>query len=118
MGINVPIIALTANAAAAAKEEFLTAGMDDYLAKPINKTLLFEVLEKWIPAGKIKAMPVEMGVAGESGYDAQGDFWSKTEQIEGLSVQTGLDRVSGKRDIYKKSLMLTIKEIEKCDKNA
>jgi HPt (histidine-containing phosphotransfer) domain-containing protein len=39
------------------------------------------------------------------------------EQIEGLSVQTGLDRVFGQWDVYRKSLKLTIKEIEKCDNN-
>jgi HPt (histidine-containing phosphotransfer) domain-containing protein len=30
-------------------------------------------------------------------------------------VLTGLERISGQRDIYKKSLQLTIKEIEKCE---
>jgi HPt (histidine-containing phosphotransfer) domain-containing protein len=117
LGINVPIIALTANVVAGAREEILTAGMDDYLTKPINKTLLFKMLEEWIPAGKIKKAPVETAVAGEAGVEAQGEFWSEIEQIEGLSVRTGLERVFGQRDVYEKSLKLTIKEIEKCDKN-
>jgi CheY-like chemotaxis protein len=119
LGINVPIIALTANAIAGAKEEILAAGMDDYLAKPINKTLLFKMLEQRLPAGKIKRTPPETVIAGEAGFEAQrdGEFWSGIEQIEGLSVQTGLDRVSGRRDVYEKSLKLTIAEIEKCDKN-
>jgi len=39
------------------------------------------------------------------------------EQIEGLSVQAGLESVKGQWDVYKKSLRLTIKEIQKCDIN-
>jgi len=41
----------------------------------------------------------------------------KIEEIEGLSPQTGLDRVFGRWDVYKKSLKLSIKEIVKCDEN-
>jgi HPt (histidine-containing phosphotransfer) domain-containing protein len=44
------------------------------------------------------------------------DFWNKIEQIDGISVKEALNLVSGKLDIYEKSLRLMIKEIEKCDK--
>ena len=44
-------------------------------------------------------------------------FWEKIEQIEGLSTKTGLNHVSGEKNNYEKSLKLTIKEIEKNDKN-
>lgn len=45
---NIPIIAMTANAMAGDKERCLEAGMDDYLAKPINPKLMFELIEKHI----------------------------------------------------------------------
>jgi len=44
---HLPIIALTANAMAEDRALCLQAGMDDYLAKPIDKDELVELLEKW-----------------------------------------------------------------------
>jgi signal transduction histidine kinase/CheY-like chemotaxis protein len=44
----VPIIAVTANAMKGDREQCIEAGMDDYLAKPMKKNALVEVLEKWI----------------------------------------------------------------------
>jgi len=44
--IHTPIIALTANAIIGDRERFLEAGMDEYLAKPVNKDRLFEMIIK------------------------------------------------------------------------
>lgn len=41
---TVPIIAMTANAMTGAREEYLQAGMDDYIAKPIQPRALMEKL--------------------------------------------------------------------------
>jgi two-component system, sensor histidine kinase and response regulator len=45
---RIPIIAMTANAMKGDKEICLESGMDDYIAKPIDSVMLFEMLEKWL----------------------------------------------------------------------
>jgi signal transduction histidine kinase/CheY-like chemotaxis protein/HPt (histidine-containing phosphotransfer) domain-containing protein len=117
MGKTVPVIALSANAVAGVKEEFLAAGMNDFLTKPIKRALLNKVLADWIPVEKIKTTGDEPVNAFSAELSVNMDFWRKIEQIKGLSVQSGLDKASGQLDVYRKSLKLSISEIEKCNKN-
>jgi PAS domain S-box-containing protein len=44
----VPIIAMTAHAMRGDREECLSAGMNDYIAKPVTPVALSRVLEKWL----------------------------------------------------------------------
>ena len=46
---TVPIIALTANAVSEAKEKFAKAGMDDFVAKPIEMKEICSCIKKWLP---------------------------------------------------------------------
>ena len=46
--VNLPIIALTANADEYHRELCQQAGMNDFLAKPINPDLLINTLLKWL----------------------------------------------------------------------
>jgi len=51
---NTPVIALTANAVAGAREEYFKAGFDDYMTKPIDSRQLEQCLIKYLPPEKVK----------------------------------------------------------------
>jgi signal transduction histidine kinase/response regulator RpfG family c-di-GMP phosphodiesterase len=54
-GTEIPIIALTAGTIQGDKEKAITAGMNDYLAKPINITEFNKVVTKWVSKVQIPA---------------------------------------------------------------
>ena len=82
---NVPIIALTANAVNGVKEMFLSEGMNDFVAKPIELRVLVSKIRQWLPPELI----VKNGSA-EAGKE-QDDDSSEEEIISGSGVLADLD---------------------------
>ena len=51
---DVPILALSANAVDGAKDMFLSEGMNDFVAKPIEMKDIVSKLRKWLPTEKLQ----------------------------------------------------------------
>jgi CheY-like chemotaxis protein len=45
--LNIPVIAMTAHAMSGEKEKCIKSGMNDYISKPINEEILFDIIRKY-----------------------------------------------------------------------
>lgn len=68
-GSRIPIVALTANAGPGARELYLAAGMDEHVAKPVNRTELLAALQRLVP----RAIPPRQAPAPYQGERAATD---------------------------------------------
>lgn len=88
------VIALTANAVVGAEEQYLNAGFDGYLSKPIMIDDIENTLKKYLPAGVIEGMAVKdeektgMPLSLEKARSA------------GLNVDAGIGYACGEEDFY------------------
>jgi len=76
---DIPIIALTANVMQRDRESCLEAGMNDFVPKPITKSVLRNALKKWlitadpvIPTESMRAMPSETSTDAAAIFDRAG----------------------------------------------
>ena len=99
---DTPVIMLTANALLGAKEEYLSEGFEDYLAKPVRKIDLEHMLQKYLPVecfrdqGKTEKMNQRM-----SGMDREEQF---KDRFSFLDTETGMRYCADSIDIYRGTL--------------
>ncbi len=103
---DVPIIALTANAIKGMETEFLNAGMNDYLTKPIELKRLEEILKKWISDDKKDFTPegikaVSEMVNGDGAATMNGEIPEWAEGLVNIDVKEGLKNALGDNEMYK-----------------
>ncbi len=109
---DLPIIAMTAHAMTGEKENCLAAGMNDHVAKPIEVTGLFAVLQRWIkpttpvhcPEGSLPVGP---------GRECTGEDIILSG-LAGVDVNSALARLGGKKSLYLK-LLTQFKELHSKD---
>ncbi len=94
---DLPIVAMTANAMQQDREKCAKAGMNDYVAKPIDHNELFRVLLKWIKPKQNMALPETIARSVTKKSAKQN---SNLPVIDGLDVELGLKRVIGKKPLY------------------
>ncbi|ELX11743.1 multi-sensor hybrid histidine kinase [Janthinobacterium sp. HH01] len=94
---NLPVIAMTANAMVGDKEKCLDAGMNDFIAKPIDVAQLFTTLARWV---KVKnPLAAEAGVEAAAAVDDE-----ELPAIAGLRLEAALQRVGGNVKLMRKLL--------------
>ncbi len=101
---NLPIVAMTAQAMTGDREKCIEAGMDDYITKPIDIIELFSTLSKWIKPEGRKFHAVETlkkRVKHDKGLVKD----DQLTDLSGIDVESGLTRVGGNRNLYKKLLI-------------
>jgi len=98
---KLPIIALSANAVAGARELFYSSGMNDFVAKPIDSKDLNRALLHWLPQEKIMAQkPKEDIVEHSNGEDELDSMLEELVKIQDLSIYNGLSRTGGDKKLY------------------
>lgn len=88
---KIPTIVLTANAITGMREEYLAAGFDDYLSKPIEKKELERVIKEYINYNNNKSMNTSLSKATNSIIENKIDL-DKTiilKPIESTKTYTG-----------------------------
>ena len=90
---NLPVIAMTANAMVADRQEAERAGMNDHIAKPIMPSDLFSTLLYWIEPGERELPKPARHEPLETGGDTP-------IVIPGLDTEAGIARVGGKLASY------------------
>lgn len=104
---TVPIVALTANALMDAREKFAKAGMDDFVAKPIEMKEICRCIKKWLPEGLIvpggadtqrsgNGLSDAGGAAAEAGTGGNGSSGAQTAGgVQQLAQNTSLPELPG-----------------------
>jgi PAS domain S-box-containing protein len=101
---KLPVIALTAHAMESERAKCLAAGMDGYLAKPIDPDKLLETLDEWIDAAE---PPAAAGGEAAAAFDKAA---TSAQRLPGLDIAAGLRSVSGNNELYLRLLQTFLRD--------
>ena len=112
LNADTPVVALTANAVSGAREEYMAAGFDDYLTKPIDSHQLEKLLRNMLPASKVRA-------AGQLAVAAEDKLPDWLEYVVGLAPYKGVEHcgsVAAYMDalkVFAQTIMSNAEEIQR-----
>ncbi|MFT5366046.1 MAG: signal transduction histidine kinase/DNA-binding response OmpR family regulator [Candidatus Latescibacterota bacterium] len=105
--MDLPILAMTANAMSIDREKCIEAGMNDHIAKPIDPDDLLGKLLKWVPArADAQVLEVEVTPSPESVSpgSTQNGMPDPLQAVAGLDTLVGMRNVGNNREFYERLL--------------
>ncbi len=94
--LDIPILALTANALSGVKEMFIQEGMNDFVPKPIEIRTIASKIKQWLPQEKVHMLTQEE--MKEQDTDKMPEI-----VLEGIDIKQGMS-FAGTVELYKKVL--------------
>ena len=94
---DLPIIAMTAHAMTRDRERCIEAGMDDYVAKPIEPDILFSTLTKWVRSSEDRQKTADTPTSVLKPAQTTEDL---PDHIPGIDIAAGLTRLNGNSSFF------------------
>ena len=103
---NVPILAMSARAFQKDKEECFEAGMNSYIVKPIDPSLLYEDLAKYLPiAAEGAGAPAKTVIAENNQLsEDESNFVAQFSKVRNFDAAAGLYHANSNKNIYMRIL--------------
>jgi CheY-like chemotaxis protein len=104
-----PVVVLTANAVAGAREFYLSEGFQDYLSKPIDLKKLEEMLENTLPPSLLQKNPLQGGE-----QECRAALLPQRFDVlrkYGVDIERGLGYMGGNVETYKEILSIYFGEL-------
>lgn len=108
---NTPVIVLTANAVAGAREMYLTEGFEEFLTKPVDAELMEQTICKYLPKELIQtSKEADSDLEMENAADEYDSYLK-----QGVSVRNGLKHSQGDMEAYMELVGMFIRDKDKIE---
>jgi two-component system, sensor histidine kinase and response regulator len=95
-GNPISIIAMTANVFKDDQEDCISAGMNDFVSKPIDPQRFFDTITQWLPEKAVRQNQSKTMTIMVDNHKITGDCYvSRLNEIDGLDVPRGLSNLQG-----------------------